>query len=97
MKSARKSQMKIPTKVPTKNPMGKYLIVVAAVLLSLPAAIFAHRLDEYLQATILSVNANRVDGSMRLVPGVAVSSVVIASIDTDRDGAFSAVEQTPMH
>jgi hypothetical protein len=76
-----------------KSPMRKSFIVAIAVLLLLPSAILAHRLDEYLQATILSVDANRLDGSMRLVPGVAVSSVVIASIDTDGDGVISAAEQ----
>jgi hypothetical protein len=73
--------------------MKKSLIIAAIILLSIPASAFAHRLDEYLQATILSVDANRLDGSMRLMPGVAVSSAVIATIDTDGDGVISAAEQ----
>ena len=53
----------------------------------------AHRLDEYLQATILSVDKDQLHASMRLIPGVAVSSAVIANIDTNRDGIFSEREQ----
>jgi hypothetical protein len=73
--------------------MKKLLAINAALLLLLPAPAFAHRLDEYLLATMLSVESGRVEGSMRLVPGVAVSSAVIASIDTNGDGALSDVEQ----
>jgi len=49
--------------------------------------------DEYLQATILSVDSGRVEGSMWLVPGVAVSSAVITGVDTNRDGTLSEAEQ----
>ena len=54
---------------------------------------FAHRIDEYLQATILSLETNRVQASMRLIPGVLVASSVIASIDSDGDGVFSDDEE----
>jgi hypothetical protein len=60
----------------------------------LPAPAFAHRLDEYLEATILSVDSSRVGGTMRLVPGVAVASTVIAGIDTNYDGTISGTEET---
>jgi len=53
----------------------------------------AHRLDEYLQATIFSVERDRIQAFMRLVPGVAVSSAVLASIDTNADGIISDTEQ----
>ncbi|MGO9831600.1 MAG: hypothetical protein ACLPJH_15785 [Myxococcaceae bacterium] len=67
---------------------------MAAAILLLPGAVaLAHRLDEYLQATILSVEKDHVDASMRLVPGVTVSSIVLASIDTNGDGVLSEVEQ----
>jgi len=64
----------------------------AAILLTIGAPAFAHRLDEYLQATILSIDGQRVHASMRLAPGVAVSSFVLAGIDRDADGVLSAVE-----
>jgi hypothetical protein len=73
--------------------MKKTFVFLAAVLLSLPATVFAHRLDEYLEATILSLDAGRIVGSMRLVPGVAVSAAVIASIDTNGNGVISEVER----
>lgn len=57
------------------------------------ASAFAHRLDEYLQATILSIEKDRVQASMRLTPGVAVASFVVAGIDTNRDGVISDSEQ----
>ncbi len=54
---------------------------------------FAHRLDEYLQATIISVENDRVQAIMRLIPGVAASSVVISSIDTNGGGIISEPER----
>ena len=53
----------------------------------------AHRLDEYLQATILSIEPGVVNGTMRLVPGVAVAPAIIGSIDTNHDGVLSSEEQ----
>jgi len=73
--------------------MKAKVIAVAAVLLCLGALASAHRLDEYLQATILSVEKDHVQGSMRLIPGVVVSSSVIASIDSNGDGILSQAEQ----
>ena len=54
------------------------LIVAAAILLLPGAPVSAHRLDEYLQATLISVEKDRVQAPMRLVPGVAVSSFVLS-------------------
>jgi hypothetical protein len=53
----------------------------------------AHRIDEYLQATILSLEPDRVQASMRLIPGILVSPSVIAGIDSDGDGVFSESEK----
>jgi hydrogenase/urease accessory protein HupE len=68
------------------------LLVLCACLASVPPAC-AHRLDEYLQATILSVGRDRIEVSMRLVPGVAVSSKILAGIDTNADGVISDTER----
>ncbi len=67
--------------------------MVTACGLLLGHAAWAHRIDEYLQATILSLAANEVQASMRLVPGVVVAPSVIAGIDANRDGVFSEGEQ----
>jgi len=53
---------------------------------------FAHRLDEYLQATIISVEEKQILLSMRMIPGVAVSGAVLADIDSNRDGMISEAE-----
>jgi hypothetical protein len=71
--------------------MIRYL--AAAILLATGTPGFAHRLDEYLQATILSVEKHRVTAELRLTPGVAVFPAVLASIDADGDGAISGAEQ----
>jgi len=72
---------------------SKLLLVAPAILLSLGRPAAAHRLDEYLQATILSVEQGRIEAVMRLAPGVAVSPDVLAGIDTNADGAISDAEQ----
>src|SRR4051794_24005412 len=65
--------------------------VAALLWIGSPAS--AHRLDEYLQATLISVEKDRVQLHIRLTPGVAVFPVVLAAIDTDRDGVISEAEQ----
>jgi HupE / UreJ protein len=66
--------------------------VVTCTLLTVQPA-FAHRIDEYLQATIVSLHKNGIPASMRLIPGVLVSSGVIGAIDRNGDGIFSESEQ----
>ncbi len=61
------------------------------VLAAMPA--FGHRLDEYLQGTIISVGKNRLDAQMILTPGVAVFPALLAEIDANADGAISEAEQ----
>lgn len=73
--------------------MKTKLIAVAAVISSVAGPISAHRLDQYLQATLISVEKDHVLASMRLIPGVAVSSAVLASVDTNADGILSNAEQ----
>jgi hypothetical protein len=73
--------------------MTKKLATLGTLLLALTTSVHGHRLDEYLQATIISVESDRVHASMRLIPGVAVFPAVFASIDTNGDGYISEVEQ----
>jgi hypothetical protein len=65
----------------------------AAILLWAGQRGFAHRLDEYLQATTISVEKARVQAQLRLTPGVAVYPIVLAIIDTNSDGVISKAEQ----
>ncbi len=66
-------------------------ILAALLLLGGPAA--AHRLDEYLQATLIAVGKDHIRASLRLAPGIAVFPTVLRTIDTDSDGALSEAEQ----
>jgi len=61
-------------------------------LLAFPSAVFAHRDDQYLQATLVAIEPSGVRLQMNLTPGVAVAEQVIAEIDRDRDGAISKNE-----
>jgi len=62
------------------------------VLLLGPSAVSAHRLDEYLQATRVAVEGDRVSIEVDLTPGVAVAQQVFEGIDNDRDGQISVAE-----
>jgi len=68
-----------------------WFAVLSACLTTLPPA-DAHRLDELLQATRLSVDTERVDLEIDLTPGISLASEVFASIDTNRDGEISHAE-----
>jgi hypothetical protein len=57
-----------------------------------PLVARAHRLDEYLQATLVDVRQDEVRLKMRLTPGVQASDEVIWTIDLDGDGRMSPKE-----
>jgi len=61
-------------------------------LLSLPFAVFAHRDDQYLQATLVAIEPSGVRLQINLTPGVAVAEQVLAQIDRDRDDVISKNE-----
>src|SRR5260370_23054088 len=61
--------------------------------LSLVGGAAAHRLDEYLQATLIGVTRDGIDVEIRLTPGVAMLPVLMAVIDQDRDGRISWGEE----
>jgi len=63
-------------------------------LLAVPSAVFAHRDDQYLQATLVAIEPNGIRLQINLTPGVAVAEQVIALIDRNRDGAISKNEAT---
>src|SRR4051812_38172931 len=67
------------------------VVMLAWVAAAQPA--FAHRLDEYLQDTSVSLHPDHVDVQVRLTPGVAVFAEVLAIIDTNGDGALSQAER----
>ena len=69
-------------------------LAVGVALITLGAApLQAHRLDEYLQAVTVAVGRERMQAQIRLTPGVVVSRIVLAAIDTDANGVTSATEE----
>ncbi len=73
--------------------MKTRLFAAGVILLLVGAPASAHRLDEYLQATTISVEKDRVQAEIRLTPGLAVFRRVLAYIDTDANGVISGAEQ----
>ena len=61
--------------------------------LSLIGGAAAHRLDEYLQATLIGVTRDGTDVEIQLTPGVAMLPVLMAVVDQDRDGRISSGEE----
>ncbi|MGO4881614.1 MAG: hypothetical protein ACLP59_12415 [Bryobacteraceae bacterium] len=69
------------------------LKISAALLILAGAPAWAHRLDEYLQGTLISVEKSRIEAQITLTPGVIVFPLLIPDIDTDADGVISEAEQ----
>lgn len=73
--------------------MRMKLAAVGVILLLGGTPAVAHRLDEYLQATTIRLEKDRVQAEIRLAPGVAVFRRVLAEIDTNANGSISGAEQ----
>lgn len=69
-------------------------IALAAIvfILAVPARSTAHQLDEYLQATRVSLWRNRVVLEIDMTPGATIAPDVIARLDRDGDNAISPIE-----
>jgi hypothetical protein len=65
-------------------------LLVVAVLAT--ADLSAHRRDEYLQAARIAIAPGRIELQLDLTPGIAVADAIVAEIDRDGDGVFSAKE-----
>jgi len=74
----------------TRRPCSWLLAIAALAAAPVPAG--AHRLDEYLQATRVMVDVDRISVEIDLTAGVRVAAAVLRSIDADADGAISAAE-----
>jgi hypothetical protein len=66
---------------------GSMLLVLA-----LPVATSAHRLDEYLQASRVSIARQQVTLEIDLTPGASIAARVVALVDRDHDGRISPIE-----
>jgi hypothetical protein len=67
-------------------------LAVLLALLIFPPTVFAHRLDEYLQATLVTIEPGEVRLQMNLTPGVSVAEQVLGLIDRDHNGMISTNE-----
>ena len=61
-------------------------------LVALPSTALAHRLDEYLQATVVRIEPETVGLSIHLTPGIEAADDVLARIDWNRDGLIAESE-----
>ena len=72
--------------------MTRRVIVFSLLALVLPWRADAHRLDELLQATRISVDTAGIELELALSPGVDVAAPFIRSIDANRDGSLDGGE-----
>jgi hypothetical protein len=61
-------------------------------LAALPFGALAHRLDEFLQATLVDIEPDGIKLMINLTPGIDVADVVLEQIDWNRDGQISESE-----
>src|SRR4051812_34962048 len=57
-----------------------------------PLSALAHQLDEYLQATLVSIEPGHIRLKINLTPGVAIAEQVLTLLDYNRDGIISTNE-----
>jgi hypothetical protein len=69
-------------------------LAAGAILLLVGTTATAHRLDEYLQGTLISIEKNRLQVQITLTPGVAVFPFLLGDMDADADGVISETEQS---
>jgi len=72
--------------------MTRAIVSALALLLLLPAASAAHRLDEYLQATRVALARDRIALELHLTPGVSIAPQIVALIDRDANGQIAPDE-----
>jgi hypothetical protein len=70
----------------------KSFAAALVVLFAASGDVFAHRLDEYLQATRVSFARDQLAIDVDLTPGVSIASGVISMLDTNADGAIAPAE-----
>jgi hypothetical protein len=70
--------------------LSRLLLVVG--VMAFPSSALAHRLDEYLQATLVTIEPGEIRLQINLTPGVEVAEQVLAVIDRNHDGVISTNE-----
>jgi hypothetical protein len=69
------------------------LLLVGAAALMLPAGVQAHRLDEVLQTTRISIGVNQIDLDVAISPGIETAAAVLSAVDVNGNGAIDAIEE----
>jgi hypothetical protein len=69
-------------------------VLLSCLVLAVATKAFAHRLDEYLQATRIALATNWIDLSIALTPGAAIAEHLLGLIDKDEDGQLSESERS---
>lgn len=77
--------------VETMTWLFRYLSLLLG-LIVFPSMALAHRLDEYLQATLVTIDPTEIRLQINLTPGVEVADKVLALVDRDHDGMISTNE-----
>jgi hypothetical protein len=72
--------------------MHQRALSLVVLVLALPAPAAAHRLDEYLQATRVGIERDRINVDIDLTPGVSIAGRVTGWIDRNADGEISSTE-----
>jgi hypothetical protein len=81
-----------PMRYCRKSCLTLDLFVALVAWVVLPCVSQAHRLDEYLQATLVSIEPAEIRLQINLTPGVEVADHVLDRIDRNRDGTISTNE-----
>jgi hypothetical protein len=68
------------------------VIALLFVLLALPKVARAHALDDYLQATYITITPTEIEVELNLTPGVLLASEFLLQLDPDGDGAITEAE-----
>lgn len=74
------------------TPRLRLLLGLVLVISGTVAPASAHRLDEYLQATRLGIERERLRVEINLTPGADIASQIAVLIDIDRNGVISDAE-----
>jgi hydrogenase/urease accessory protein HupE len=73
--------------------MRTKLIFLPLLLLFVVKTVSAHRLNEYLQSTTITLSSDSIRMHLRMTAGTDIAPTIIKLIDTNGDGVFSAAEQ----
>ena len=66
--------------------------IALAVILASPTDAIAHRLDEYLQASRVTLDRDRISLEIDLTPGANMATAAVSLLDLDGDGTISPAE-----